>query len=243
MSPPGAQRGRRHLLAAQAGSRSAPARRRLALEARPRRRHLHLLTDGRVQPVSAITSGRRSLARALIASAAAWSSRIDPRAWSATTRGTRPARRPRRRGPGPPTPRGPRRRSPRSRGLTIAYGAVGAVDPLPADQQSVRVLAGQSRSSRRSLGGCGVAGSGREARLEQVLIRVPTPRGPPVSPRWPRMAPWSRPRASASGPNSSKPYRSRQVPDIKSGETRVIIERGRIAKINRPVSASSPTAG
>lgn len=30
---------------------------------------------------------------------------------------------------------------------------------------------------------------------------------------------------------------------IKSGETRVIIERGRIAKINRPVSASGPTAG
>ncbi len=30
---------------------------------------------------------------------------------------------------------------------------------------------------------------------------------------------------------------------IKSGETRVIIERGRIAKINRPVSASNVTAG
>jgi preprotein translocase subunit YajC len=30
---------------------------------------------------------------------------------------------------------------------------------------------------------------------------------------------------------------------IKSGETRVIIERGRIAKINRPVSASSVSAG
>ena len=30
---------------------------------------------------------------------------------------------------------------------------------------------------------------------------------------------------------------------IKSGETRVIIERGRIAKINRPDSASNVTAG
>ena len=30
---------------------------------------------------------------------------------------------------------------------------------------------------------------------------------------------------------------------IKSGDTRVIIERGRIAKINRPVSASNATAG
>ena len=30
---------------------------------------------------------------------------------------------------------------------------------------------------------------------------------------------------------------------IKSGETRVIIERGRIAKINRPVSASNVSAG
>ncbi|HET6761635.1 MAG TPA: preprotein translocase subunit YajC [Gemmatimonadaceae bacterium] len=30
---------------------------------------------------------------------------------------------------------------------------------------------------------------------------------------------------------------------IKSGETRVIIERGRIARINRPVSAASVTAG
>ena len=30
---------------------------------------------------------------------------------------------------------------------------------------------------------------------------------------------------------------------IKSGETRVIIERGRIAKINRPESASNVTAG
>jgi preprotein translocase subunit YajC len=30
---------------------------------------------------------------------------------------------------------------------------------------------------------------------------------------------------------------------IKSGDTRVIIERGRIAKINRPVSASSVSAG
>jgi len=30
---------------------------------------------------------------------------------------------------------------------------------------------------------------------------------------------------------------------IKSGDTRVIIERGRIAKINRPVSASNVTAG
>jgi preprotein translocase subunit YajC len=30
---------------------------------------------------------------------------------------------------------------------------------------------------------------------------------------------------------------------IKSGETRVIVERGRIAKINRPVSASSVSAG
>jgi preprotein translocase subunit YajC len=30
---------------------------------------------------------------------------------------------------------------------------------------------------------------------------------------------------------------------IKSGDTRVIIERGRIAKINRPVSSSSPAAG
>src|ERR1700730_6228758 len=30
---------------------------------------------------------------------------------------------------------------------------------------------------------------------------------------------------------------------IKSGETRVIIERGRIAKINRPSSASNATAG
>ncbi|HMI55903.1 MAG TPA: preprotein translocase subunit YajC [Gemmatimonadaceae bacterium] len=30
---------------------------------------------------------------------------------------------------------------------------------------------------------------------------------------------------------------------IKSGETRVIVERGRIAKINRPTSASNVTAG
>jgi preprotein translocase subunit YajC len=30
---------------------------------------------------------------------------------------------------------------------------------------------------------------------------------------------------------------------IKSGDTRVIIERGRIAKINRPVSASNVSAG
>ena len=30
---------------------------------------------------------------------------------------------------------------------------------------------------------------------------------------------------------------------IKSGETRVIIERGRIAKINRPASASNVSAG
>jgi preprotein translocase subunit YajC len=30
---------------------------------------------------------------------------------------------------------------------------------------------------------------------------------------------------------------------IKSGDTRVIIERGRIAKINRPVAASSASAG
>ena len=30
---------------------------------------------------------------------------------------------------------------------------------------------------------------------------------------------------------------------IKSGETRVIIERGRIAKINRPASASNVTSG
>jgi len=30
---------------------------------------------------------------------------------------------------------------------------------------------------------------------------------------------------------------------IKSGDTRVIIERGRIAKINRPTSASNVTAG
>jgi len=30
---------------------------------------------------------------------------------------------------------------------------------------------------------------------------------------------------------------------IKSGDTRVIIERGRIAKINRPVAASNVTAG
>ena len=30
---------------------------------------------------------------------------------------------------------------------------------------------------------------------------------------------------------------------IKSGDTRVIIERGRIAKINRPASASNATAG
>ena len=30
---------------------------------------------------------------------------------------------------------------------------------------------------------------------------------------------------------------------IKSGETRVIIERGRIAKINRPTSASNVSAG
>ena len=30
---------------------------------------------------------------------------------------------------------------------------------------------------------------------------------------------------------------------IKSGDTRVIIERGRIAKINRPVAASHVTAG
>jgi hypothetical protein len=30
---------------------------------------------------------------------------------------------------------------------------------------------------------------------------------------------------------------------IKSGETRVIIERGRIAKINRPGSASNVSAG
>jgi hypothetical protein len=30
---------------------------------------------------------------------------------------------------------------------------------------------------------------------------------------------------------------------IKSGETRVIIERGRIAKINRPASASNLTSG
>ena len=30
---------------------------------------------------------------------------------------------------------------------------------------------------------------------------------------------------------------------IKSGETRVIIERGRIARINRPVSASNVNAG
>jgi len=30
---------------------------------------------------------------------------------------------------------------------------------------------------------------------------------------------------------------------IKSGDTRVIIERGRIAKINRPASASNVTAG
>ena len=30
---------------------------------------------------------------------------------------------------------------------------------------------------------------------------------------------------------------------VKSGDTRVIIERGRIAKINRPVAASNVTAG
>jgi preprotein translocase subunit YajC len=30
---------------------------------------------------------------------------------------------------------------------------------------------------------------------------------------------------------------------IKSGETRVIVERGRIAKINRPAAASNVTAG
>jgi hypothetical protein len=30
---------------------------------------------------------------------------------------------------------------------------------------------------------------------------------------------------------------------IKSGETRVIIERGRIARINRPAGASNVTAG
>ena len=30
---------------------------------------------------------------------------------------------------------------------------------------------------------------------------------------------------------------------IKSGETRVIVERGRIAKINRPTAASNVTAG
>ena len=30
---------------------------------------------------------------------------------------------------------------------------------------------------------------------------------------------------------------------VKSGETRVIIERGRIAKINRPVAASNVSAG
>jgi hypothetical protein len=30
---------------------------------------------------------------------------------------------------------------------------------------------------------------------------------------------------------------------IKSGDTRVIIERGRIARINRPVSASNVSAG
>ena len=30
---------------------------------------------------------------------------------------------------------------------------------------------------------------------------------------------------------------------IKSGETRVIVERGRIAKINRPASASNVSAG
>jgi preprotein translocase subunit YajC len=30
---------------------------------------------------------------------------------------------------------------------------------------------------------------------------------------------------------------------IKSGETRLVIERGRIAKINRPVAASSASAG
>jgi hypothetical protein len=30
---------------------------------------------------------------------------------------------------------------------------------------------------------------------------------------------------------------------IKSGETRVIIERGRIARINRPTSASNVSAG
>ena len=30
---------------------------------------------------------------------------------------------------------------------------------------------------------------------------------------------------------------------VKSGDTRVIIERGRIAKINRPASASNVTAG
>jgi hypothetical protein len=30
---------------------------------------------------------------------------------------------------------------------------------------------------------------------------------------------------------------------IKSGDTRVIIERGRIAKINRPASASNVSAG
>jgi preprotein translocase subunit YajC len=30
---------------------------------------------------------------------------------------------------------------------------------------------------------------------------------------------------------------------IKSGDTRIVIERGRIARINRPVSASSVSAG
>ena len=30
---------------------------------------------------------------------------------------------------------------------------------------------------------------------------------------------------------------------VKSGDTRVIIERGRIAKINRPIAASNATAG
>ena len=30
---------------------------------------------------------------------------------------------------------------------------------------------------------------------------------------------------------------------IKSGDTRVIVERGRIAKINRPVAASNVTTG
>ena len=211
--PAGRERGRLHLLRRERDARSAPARRRRSARAGSTTIGTCIVRPTFVvQPVSAMTSGTSSLARAFTASAAAWRSRgALLRAWSGDHAGNASCAA-RGRGAGLVG-----RRLGRvgddllGRRVHDRVGAVAAGDPLAADQQPVGVLSGQGRCSRRSLEGGrrGRARSGRRPRLEQVLIRVPAPRRS----RDQNAADGPRP-GRASGPITSTSNRSRAVPDI-----------------------------